>query len=176
MKSIVLFFSVLSITLFTSSFSRADHLFITKNDTNHLLHGKWKVTWTNSEATNLQTAIVWQLNQDGSGLETVTIFGKENNSDITFQFPLTWKVSKAEGEHTFLNMHYGTGKILTENNQSSAFDTEHNIANAIIQKKDNAVLSIEYFYYSDNMLYINNYLDGKVTKNKLARTKLEKID
>ena len=63
------------------------------------------------------------------------IFGKENNSDITFQFPLTWKVSKAEGEHTFLNMHYGTGKILTENNQSSAFDTEHNIANAIIQKK-----------------------------------------
>jgi hypothetical protein len=126
----------------------------------------------------LQTAIVWQLNQDGSGLETVTTLGKENNSNITFQFPLTWKVSKAEDGHTFLSINYGTGKILTENIQSAASssDTEHNLTNSIIQKKSNAVLSIEYFYYSDNMLYINNYLDGNMTKNKLARTKLEKIN
>ena len=169
MKFIKLISGALFLAVLVSSFT-AKSISETKICDYNPLTGQWSVTWSNNAVANLETRIEWSLNQDGTGTETITTSGKESKENTTLKFPLSWETTETRNHHTFIEIRYGPRIAINKKDEPL-----NNFENSLMQEKSNTSISMEYFYYGDSMLYINKYLDGETAKNKLARTRLEKV-
>jgi hypothetical protein len=169
MKTILSILIVFLLTFLVSS--------STSYPVNKDLAGKWKATWSNKNQSNIQTEIVWQLNEDGTGYEinTVTTSIQAIQSKIVLKYPLNWKTTKSDSAY-FLSINYGLGQIIQQEKQLTQTPTEidNRLADSLIQIKSSLNITFKYFYYGDDMLYVNDFLDGAKSRSTYARTKFVK--